>query len=220
MLRNSPIEFLKALTIHNDREWFNENKSWYLEAKSDVEAVAGQILTNIQKFDPRLMGTDLNKCIFRIYRDVRFSKDKSPYKTHFGIYFAPGGKNSTAPGYYLHIEPGECMIGGGVWMPSPQELFALRQEIYYNWEEFKGITQQPAFKANFPMLDDTFKNVKAPKGFEPDFEGIDILKNKCFFYGHRLSDEELSAPDFSRKVDEMLQILLPFNQFLLRALEN
>lgn len=217
MIHNSTLEFLSALTVNNDRAWFNENKSWYLESKLDVETAAGELLLALQKFDSRLVGIDLKKCMFRIYRDVRFSKDKSPYKTHIGVFFVPGGKNSTAPGYYLHIEPGKCMIGGGVWMPSTQELFAIRQEIYYNFEDFRKIIEEKNFKNKFPMLDGTFKNIKAPKGFEADFEGIDILKNKCFFFGKALSDQELTAPNFMDKAEEMLRLLLPFNQFLLNA---
>ena len=219
MLQNSTIEFLEALSVHNDREWFNEHKSWYQESLKDVETNAGLILSAIQKFDLRLLGVDFKKCIFRIYRDVRFSKDKSPYKTHIGVFFAPGGKNSSAPGYYLHIEPEKSFFGGGVWMPPTPELFAIRQEIYYNWEEFKKITNDKNFKDKFPSLDDTFKNVKAPKGFDADFEGIDILKNKCFFYGHELSKKDLTSPDFDQNILDLLQTIAPLNQFLQRATE-
>lgn len=220
MIALKTIEFLETLSENNNREWFNEHKSWYQESLKNVEETASFILTAIQKFDPRLAGVDVKKCIFRIYRDVRFSKDKAPYKTHFGVFFAPGGKNSFAPGYYFHLEPNQSFIGGGVWMPPAPELFAIRQEIYYNFEEFKKITNEGLFKDKYPVLDDTFKNVKAPKGFEADFEGIDIIKHKCFFYAHQLTKQELTSPNFDQNIVELLHTILPLNQFLQRSTES
>jgi uncharacterized protein (TIGR02453 family) len=186
----------------------------------NVEETASFILTSIQKFDPRLAGVDVKKCIFRIYRDVRFSKDKSPYKTHFGVFFAPGGKNSFAPGYYLHIEPNESFIGGGVWMPPAPELFAIRQEIYYNYDEFKKITNEVNFKAKYPALEGSFKNVKAPKDFDANFEGIEIIKHKCFFFAHQLSKADITSTTFDKNVVELLHTVFPLNQFLQRATEK
>lgn len=220
MINNKTLEFLEVLQKNNNREWFNENKSWYQESLKNIEEAAGMLLLAIQKFDPTMAGLDIKKCIFRIYRDVRFSKDKSPYKTHFGIFFAPGGKNSYAPGYYLHIEPEQSFIGGGVWMPPTQALFDIRQEIYYNFKEFTNITTNENFKSKFPTLDDTFKNAKTPKGFEPDFEGLEIIKHKCFFFSHTLSKKDLTSPNFIQDSADLLNILTPFNQFLARAAEK
>ena len=220
MITIKTFEFLEELQKNNTREWFNEHKSWYQESLKNVEETASYILTSIQKFDSRLAGVDVKKCIFRIYRDVRFSKDKSPYKTHFGVFFAPGGKNSFAPGYYLHIEPNESFIGGGVWMPPTPELFAIRQEIYYNYDEFKKITNDANFKAKYPALEGSFKNVKAPKDFDANFEGIEIIKHKCFFYAHQLSKADLTSTTFDKNVVELLHTVFPVNQFLQRATEK
>lgn len=220
MITNNVFNFLEELSINNNREWFQIHKSEYQIALKEVEETATEIITGLQKFDPRLAGLEAKKCIFRIYRDVRFSKDKVPYKDHFGIFISPGGKNSSVPGYYLHIQPGESFLGGGVWMPPANELYAIRQEIYYNYEQYSSITGNPEFRKSFPQLDGTFKNIKAPKGFEPDFEGIETLKYKCFFFGHDLTKEWLLKPESTAEIIEKFHILLPFNQFLQQAIEN
>ncbi len=220
MITNKVFNFLEELSINNNREWFQIHKSEYQVALKEVEETATEMITGLQKFDSRLVGLEAKKCIFRIYRDVRFSKDKVPYKDHFGVFISPGGKNSSVPGYYLHIQPGESFIGGGVWMPPANELFAIRQEIYYNYEQYLSITENSKFKDSFPTLDGTYKNIKAPKGFESDFEGIDILKNKCYFFAHNLSKEWLLKPNSTNEMIELMHTIYPFNQFLQQAIEN
>lgn len=220
MITTNVFNFLEELALNNNREWFQIHKSEYQIALKEVEETASKIISGLQKVDSRLSGLDAKKCIFRIYRDVRFSKDKVPYKDHFGVFFSPGGKNSSTPGYYLHIQPGQSFLGGGVWMPPANELYAIRQEIYYNYEQFNSIIQKPDFKESFPQLDGTFKNIKAPKGFDPEFEGIDTLKYKCFFFGQDLSKEWLLKPNSTEAIIEKFQSLLPFNQFLQQAIEN
>lgn len=220
MIQNSTLNFLESLAQNNDREWFNAHKSDYLNSLKDIESTASTLLSNIKKYDPRLEGVDVKKCIFRIYRDVRFSKNKEPYKTHIGIFFAPGGKNSFAPGYYLHIEPNASFIGGGVWMPPTSELFALRQEIYYNFEDFKTITNEETFKKQFPDLDHTFKHIKTPKGFDADFEGIEIIKHKCFFFAHPLSNQDLTSTNLDTQLEMLVQLLAPLNHFFQRSTEK
>lgn len=219
MISNNIINFLEELSRNNNREWFLAHHDAYQESLSEIKELTSTLLSEIQKIDKRLVGVNSKDCIFRIYRDIRFSKDKTPYKNHFGIYFAPGGKNSSKPGYYLHIEPNESFFGGGAWMSPTNELFAIRQEIYYNYLTYKTIVEEPDFANEFPNLDSTYINKKAPKGFDPNFEGIEILKHKSFFFFQKITNDELSSPHCKEKIVRLFQMLQPFNAFLNSAIE-
>ncbi len=220
MISTNSFNFLIDLTENNNREWFNLNKQRYTQALDEMIGVTSMLIHEIEKFDTSITGLEAKKCIFRIYRDVRFSKDKVPYKNHFGIFFSPNGKNSSMPGYYLHIQPDESFLGGGVWMPDAKELFATRQEIYYNYDTFRKIIDEPAFAKEFPELDHTHKNIKFPKGFDPTFEGVDIIKHKSFFFAQKFTNEQLMAPNAKEKVVELLKKIHPFNSFMRTAFEE
>ena len=140
MIQKPTIDFLKKIKTNNNRVWFEKNKSAFVAAKEDVEKNIDEIIVGIRKFDKRLPA-DLvaKKCVFRIYRDVRFSTDKRPYKNNLGASINPGGKMAVVPGYYIHIEPGRSFVGGGMWMPPAPELGKIRQEIDYNQKEFLKI---------------------------------------------------------------------------------
>ncbi|MGH9819852.1 MAG: DUF2461 domain-containing protein, partial [Pyrinomonadaceae bacterium] len=129
MLSADTFAFLKKLDKNNNREWFNKHKDNFLAAKDDVAALTGYLISQIAKFDPAISGTLPEDCVFRIYRDIRFSKDKSPYKNNLGAYIAPGGRKSMLPGYYFHIQPRQSFIAGGKHMPSSVELLNLRKAI-------------------------------------------------------------------------------------------
>src|SRR6188768_1481751 len=140
MLQPSTLKFLKSLNKNNNKPWFEEHKVDYQDAKADFESVVQQILDGLYKVEPELVGLQVKDCTFRIYKDVRFAKDKTPYKTNMGASFSPGGKKTPRPGYYFHLEPGgNTFAGGGMWMPEAAVLKKVRQEIDYNFEEFQQI---------------------------------------------------------------------------------
>ena len=141
MLQKSTVQFLRDLKKNNSKEWFDTNRKKYESAKNDYEALVGDVIKQLSKTDESIAHLEPKQCVFRINRDVRFSKDKSPYKTNMGMYFSKGGKKSFYAGYYFHLQPGGSFVAGGLWMPMPPELKKVRQEIDYNWEEFKKIVE-------------------------------------------------------------------------------
>jgi uncharacterized protein (TIGR02453 family) len=212
------LDFLSQLKENNDREWFHRNKSMYDAAKAEMEAFVDILIPRIAIFDPSVKYTNSKDCLFRIYRDVRFSKDKSPYKTNMGAWISKGGRKSPGPGYYLHIQPGESMLAGGVYMPEPDQLKKIRQEIYYNAEEFKAILGNKSAKKYFNGLSVWDKQKLPPRDFPKDFPDIDLLKYRHYTVAHMLDDKQLSEKDFSKLVVKVFGLMKPLNAFLERAL--
>lgn len=171
------------------------------------------------KFDESLAGLNPRKQAFRIYRDVRFSKDKRPYKMNMGAGFSAHGKMEQEPGYYIHIEPGNCFVAGGLYMPDSENLAKVRQEIDYNAEAFLKILKDKKFKKYFSGLDDFDKVKTAPKGYPKDHPYIDLLKNKSFVVSHSFSDRQVLDKNFVKQVAKVCKALKPLNDFLKRALE-
>ena len=210
------VSFLSELKENNNREWFNEHKPTYQKLQKDFTLFVEMLINEIGQFDRTIAGLEAKKCVFRIYRDVRFSKDKSPYKTNFGGFMVPGGKSSGKAGYYLHIDPEQSFIAGGVYMPPGPELKALRNFIMENITEFLEITQDKQFVSYYGELhDDKLKN--PPKGFPVDFPFIDLLKYKSYTYFHNLSREDLLNKDLFNNLVSGFKILSPVNQFLNNA---
>jgi uncharacterized protein (TIGR02453 family) len=220
MISKSTLEFLTRLGKNNNREWFEKNRAKYETAKADVESSVEKIIVAVKKFDKRI-GDEITakKCLFRIYRDVRFSGDKRPYKTNMGAYISPGGKKTIAPGYYIHIEPGKAFLAGGMWMPPAPELAKIRQEIDYNLDEFRKILRAKAFKECFGDLDQEDKLATAPKGYPKDHAGIDLLKLKSFVAVAELSDKQVLSKDFSKAAEKIFKAMKPLNDFLQRAID-
>jgi uncharacterized protein (TIGR02453 family) len=219
MINSSTFKFLSDLSTENNRDWFLLNKESYEKSRLNVLDFAAAILAGISEFDPAIPSTMAPKdCVNRIYRDVRFSKDKTPYKNNFGIGFSPNGKKFNGPGYYLHIHPEDSFIGGGCWLPEASLLKAIRQEIDYNGADFRKIIEDPLFVSFFPSLDPTFKLKTCPKGYELDHPEIDFLKFKSFTFSHALSQKELSSPDAAQKVIDGFAKLYPFIAFLRNAI--
>ena len=133
------FRFLEELRENNNREWFNAHKEWYLTVKAEHEDFINRVILALAVTEPDVDGLTAKDCIFRIYRDVRFSPNKDPYKTHIGAYMVKGGKQSPRAGYYVHVEPGNCMIGGGIWCPEPSLLKALRKDVFDYIYVFTGI---------------------------------------------------------------------------------
>lgn len=212
------LSFLKNIKSHNDREWFEKNKQKYLDAKEEHEIFIEKILKGITKFDKKISSEMKGKdCLFRIYKDVRFSKDKTPYKTNFGASMNPGGKKSLTAGYYLHIEPGASFLAGGVWMPEAEMLNAIRQEIDYNPEPLLKILKSASFKKYFKGLDDEGKLKTAPKGFEKDHPHVELLKNKHFLVSYPISDKMLTEKTLDASIISGFKAMHPFLEYLREA---
>lgn len=212
---NLILSFLKALVKNNNRDWFEKNKAKYLQAKVNFEDFLEATHKELLKVDERLAGLNPRKLGFRIYRDVRFSKDKRPYKVNMGAGFSPGGKMMQEPGYYIHIEPGnKSFIAGGLYMPDSANLAKIRQEIDYNAKGFLKILNDKNFKEYCKGLDDFDKVKTAPKGYPKDHPQIDLLKNKSFISSHSFTDGQVSDKKFVKKVAEVCKAIKPLNDFL------
>ncbi|TAJ06807.1 DUF2461 domain-containing protein [Marinilabiliaceae bacterium JC017] len=212
-------EFLTQLAANNNREWFAENKPLYQTAKNAFEATVAQFIALVQETDKTVGQPAPKDCIFRLFRDTRFSKDKTPYKTNFGAYVAKGGRKSQYAGYYLHIDPGQSFFGGGIYCPQPAVLKTLRREIYNFPEEFKDILEDAPFKQAYgEMYADKLK--MAPKGFPKDFEFIDLLKYKSYTVIHELEPSILQSPELEDYIRDQIKLLYPFNDFLNRAIDH
>jgi len=212
------LSFLKSIKSNNNRDWFEKNKQRYFEAKEEHELFVEKIIKGIVKFDKKISPDMKAKdCVFRIYKDVRFSKDKTPYKTNFGASMNPGGKKSLEAGYYLHIEPGASFLAGGVYMPEPEMLNAIRQEIDYNPDPFFKILKSASFKKFFKGLDDEGKLKTAPKGFDKDHPNLEILKNKHFLVSYPLSDKQLAEKNPDTTILAGFKAMHPLMEYLREA---
>jgi uncharacterized protein (TIGR02453 family) len=216
---NEVIEFLSELENNNNREWFNAHKARYEGCRQKMLFVTELLINEIRKFDSNIPAMDPKDCLFRIYRDVRFSHDKRPYKTHFGSYIARGGRKSTRAGYYFHIEPGESFLGGGIYKPESHILKALRNAIYEAPESFLEIIDNVNFKKLFPTMEGE-KLKTNPKGFEDDFRYMELLKHKSFFFSTNIPTENLLNGNFAEIAVESFKVLTPANKFLNEALDN
>jgi uncharacterized protein (TIGR02453 family) len=212
------LKFLKDLKGHNDRAWFEKNKSRYLMAKEGFENVVAGLLKELAKFDAGLGGLDPKKLPFRIYRDVRFSKDKRPYKTNMGAGFSPNGKLVQEPGYYLHFEPGKSFIAGGIYMPDAANLAKIRQEIDYNSDKLTKILNKKSFRSLYPKLDDFDKLKTMPKGYAKDHPQIELLKHKSFIVSTNFSDKEVTDKNFLKKAAKYAKEIAPLNEFIREAM--
>lgn len=219
MLQKSTLQFLKNLSRNNNREWFAANKHLYEAAKTDFENFVEDLIKAISGFDKSVSELKAKDCTFRIYRDVRFSKNKDPYKSNFGAYIAGGGKKSMKPGYYIHLQPnGKSFLAGGAYMPASPVLNAIRQEIDYNLKEFEDILKSKDFKKYFPKLEgDTVKTT--PKGYDKAHPAIDILRHKDFLAVHALKDEQLLTANAVTYLAKGCAAMKPLNDFLARCYE-
>ena len=213
------LTFLKDLDKNNNRDWFQANKASYDEARIEFEDFINSLIPAVAKFDDSVRLVTAKDSIFRIYRDVRFAKDKSPYKTNFGAFIAKGGKKNHGPGYYFHMQPGGCFISGGIWMPSPDVMKKVRQEIYYNIKEFKSILDKKTFREYYSGIDDWDRQKLAPKEFPKDFPDIELLKNRSFTVSHALTEKKIHSGTLHDYVIKAYKVMQPYNLFLARAIE-
>lgn len=212
-ISTSTLQFLNTLEKNNNREWFNENKNHYLEAKEDIELFVESLIQEIAPFDEEILKIDPKKAVFRIYRDVRFSKNKIPYKTHFGASLGMG-KGTKISGYYLHIEPGKSFLAGGVYNPEPAVLKQIRNEIRASGDDLLKIIEHKDFRNNFRGFSIEHKLQRVPAGFEKDHLMAEYLKLKSFTVSHPISDEALLDPQAAKNFAKILKSIKPLNDFL------
>ena len=207
------LRFLRALSANNHREWFQAHKAEYDALRLAFIDEVQQLIHRIALFDPEVVGLEAKNCLYRIYRDIRFSPDKTPYKNHFAAYIALGGRSSLRGGYYFHLEPERCLLSGGVWCPAPALLKQLRRDIYDHMEEFVDILEQPAFKRYFPGLDgESLKRM--PVGYPADCPHGDILRHHDVCVVTQLDEAFFSRPDWLEQTAAIFALLAPFNRFL------
>lgn len=218
MLQQKTLDFLLGLRDNNNRDWFETNRKQYEAGKKDIEQVVNQLIEGIAQFDKGLQGLEAKHVMFRIFKDVRFSKDKSPYKTNLGAWMAGGGKNTVNAGYYLHVEPGDkSFLAGGSYMPPANVLKAIRDAIDYDHEGLRDILAHKDFGKYFGKLEgETVKTT--PKGYEKDHPAIDLLRHKSLVVSHYLSDKELSTPGFVERALTVYKAMHPLTTYLNRAI--
>jgi uncharacterized protein (TIGR02453 family) len=212
-MQSSTLQFLRTLEKNNNREWFNENKTTYQEAQQDVISFVEKLIEEMVVFDEEIGKADAKKSLFRIYRDTRFSKDKSPYKTNFGASLGMG-KGSQKAGYYLHIEPGKSFLAGGIYMPESSVLKEIRKEISAFGEEFLTIVEKDEFRNYFRGLSVEDKLKKVPQGFEKDDKMAEFLKLKHYIVTHPVSDEQLLNENAANEFAKIYKAMKPLNDFL------
>lgn len=208
------FKFMSDLRKNNDRDWFNANKDryerWVKEPALDFISDAGP---ELRKISPHIVADPgpVGGSFFRIHRDIRFSKDKSPYKTNVGIHFRhSAGKDVHAPGIYLHLDKGECFMGGGMWMPETAALTKIRSTIVEKPSEWRKVLKSK------PNLDGE-KLTRPPKGIDPNHEHIEDLKRKSFIASVRLSDSEVTSPGFMKTFIDATKSVTPLMRFLAGA---
>lgn len=214
------LSFLADLANHNTREWFNENKPRYENARKNYISFLNEMVQEMQHFEPAARGQQGKDLVFRIYRDVRFSKDKRPYKDHFGAYLAEGGKKSVFPGYYLHLAgDNKSFLAGGLWYPPAPELKAVRQEIDYNLDAFQRLVESEGFKKKFGAIEgEQLKTT--PKGYDKENPAIHYLRFKSWNAIMPLPDEKVLSPGFLQVVLDGFQALKPLNDFLTHPIKD
>ena len=221
MLQASTLNYIKNLSVNNNKPWFEENRNLFTDAKEDFEKLVKDIIKNFGEVDADIAPLEAKNCIFRQYRDIRFSKDKTAYKQHMGASFDRDGKNSRFAGYYLHIEPGnKSMVGGGIWMPEAAALKKIRQEIDYSFDEFYEIINEPNFRKIFGQLEQgEYKLSREPKGYEKENPAIEYLKMKSLVAIQSLTDENLISKDLLKNILVAFTDLMPLIKFINRSLE-
>ncbi|MBL7883286.1 MAG: DUF2461 domain-containing protein [Bacteroidia bacterium] len=217
MITPATLEFLSKLKNNNSKEWFDKNRPTYELIKVEFKNFVQDLIVAISKFDSSVKHLEAKNCVFRINRDVRFSNDKSPYKTNIGAYMSPEGKKSFSAGYYIHIQPNNCFLASGMWMPPAPQLIAVRQEIDYNADEFRKIVSCQKFISHFKTLSQEDKVKTSPKGYDKAHPEIEFLKLKSFIAIKSIKDKEVLSKTFIKNCAESFEEAYPLNQFLRRA---
>ncbi|MDR2125935.1 MAG: DUF2461 domain-containing protein [Prevotellaceae bacterium] len=222
MIEKSTLKFLSELSKNNYREWFNNNKDKYESARNNVLDVSKKLYAEISKFDSNIIFDDPKKCMFRIYRDVRFAKNKEPYKTNIGVVFSPDGtKKCQLSSYYMHVEPSNSFVSCGVYMPDAAMLKTIRLAIYEDFEAFAAIVENKTFQKQFGTLcrdEDSLNRV--PVGFDSSSPAGEYLKLKHFYVFKPFADAEICKNDYVESAAKILKLTKPLNDWLNAAILN
>jgi len=217
MIKKTTLTFLKDLKKNNNRDWFKKHKNVYESALADFEELIGELLFAVSAFDKTIVGVQPKETMFRIYRDVRFAKDKTPYKTHFGAVIGPGGRKCTDAMYYFHLEPGNSFLAGGLHQPPSPDLAKIRTEIDKNGSALKKIMKSASFKKLFEKIEGE-QLISAPRGYDVDHPHIDLLRYKDLLITRTLSDTQALSQQLVPEMTKTFKAMKPFNDFLNNAL--
>lgn len=220
MLSKDSLQFLDDLKANNNRDWFLDNKKRYEVFKKDYQQLVADFLDAMKPLDPTLEMLEVKNCTFRINRDIRFSKDKSPYKDHVGIWMSSGAKGMNRSGYYVHIARAGSFIAGGFYCPEAEDLKKVRKEIAFFHDDLEEIMHDKNFQKEFGDFDRNENNLlkNPPRGYEKDHPAIEFLKLKSFETSQKFNIEEVLKKDFVSKMTQKLIVLKPLNDFINRAL--
>ena len=222
MLQSSTVQFLKTLSKNNNKVWFDAHRNLYMDAKADFENFVSLLIKKTATFDGDVKELQVKECVFRINRDIRFSKNKTPYKTNMGASINRGGKKSIYAGYYFHAEPGgKSFAGGGIWMPMAPELKKIRQEIDYCFAEFKNIVEAKTFISQYKELEYTpdLKLNNLPRGYENENPAGEYLKFKSLVATKYIPDAELTSNNLQDITIKAFKALTPLVKFINKAIE-
>jgi len=207
------------LKENNSKEWFDDNRDRYKEIRKQLAYFISVLIHKLNAMDPAIGLPEARDCIFRINRDIRFSPDKSPYKTNMGAYIARGGRRTFNPGYYVHLEPNGCFAAGGMYMPPSPALKAIREEIMYAPDEFRRIVENPAFKETFGEIHGEQLKT-APQGYDRNDPDIDLVKYKSYTVFTSIPDSIVLSEDYLDHLMSVYAMVKPLNDFLNRAVEE
>jgi len=213
------LDFLTDLAKNNNRDWFSQNKERYELARREAENFVEKLLPEIRSFDSQIPDIKVKDCFFRINRDIRFSNDKSPYKINFGAFISKGDRKGPFSGYYIHFEPETCFLSGGIYMPTPKILQALRDEIYFNYDSFNKIISDKEFIRLFNRVEGD-SLVKVPKQYPANAAGAEYLKLKYYIVMHYVNDKKFCSSSFPQHAIEVFKAMQPLNHFLNSAIDN
>ena len=222
MLNKNTLNFLKDLKLNNSKVWLDDNKKSYENAKNDILTLTSELIVSISDIDSTISNANLDpkKCITRLNRDLRFAKDKTPYKTDYYIVLNKNGKNSPSAFYYLHIEPDNCFVGGGVYNPQPDQLKKIRQEIDYAFDEWIAIINDKNFKKTFPSgINNSGVLTRTPKEFDETSQASEFLRMKGFYTTEKITDKEMVSTETFDKINSYFKTTKPLVNFLNRAIE-
>jgi len=223
MININTLHFLKDLKLNNSKEWLDINKKSYENAKSDILTLTAELITSLSDIDTTIANAylDPKKCITRLNRDLRFAKDKTPYKTDYYIVLNKNEKKSPAAFYFLHIEPDNCFAGGGVYNPQPEQLKKIRQEIDYSFDEWKAIINDKIFKKTFPGgINNSGVLSRTPKEFGEANQASEFLRMKGFYTMEKLTDKEIISKGTFDKINSYFKTTKPLVEFLNKAIAN
>lgn len=218
------LRFLRELSQNNNKEWFTANKEWYQQVQAQWHAFCESLIAEVGAFDPAIAKLTIKDCTYRIYRDTRFSHDKRPYKTHFGVFLAPGGKKSMHAGYYFHVSTGDeqgypeaHMLASGNYCYDTEAIKILREDISDGWEEFKEKVLDKAHEGFYVDMEGALKRV--PKGFDATAPYADFMRLKSYCLVMDVDDDFITAPDLAKRVAALFRTTKPFNDYVNRAVD-